>query len=66
MEFGPAGILVRGTKFPGKSGPGDRIPQFSATEIMVRQWPGKNNIYVAYMVHRKVPNVQKKNIYVFN
>ena len=31
-EFGP------GTKFPGESGPEDRIPRFSATEIMVRPW----------------------------
>ena len=41
-EFGLAGILVRETKFSGESGPGDRIPQFSATEIMVRPWGNRS------------------------
>ena len=41
-EFGPAGILVRRTKFPGESGPGDHILQFSATEILVRPWGNRS------------------------
>ena len=37
-DFGPPGILVRGTEIPGDIGSGDQYPQKSVLEIVV--WVG--------------------------